>query len=56
MHVHNKSIFDAINETIDKYRPYGVLGEPFPWKNYSKPQPITPLKFNVPFNLTLDNP
>ena len=39
-HIHNKAIFDAINEALNECRPYGVKGEPMPWsqearKNYS---------------------
>lgn len=30
-HIHNKVIFDALNESLDYYRPYGVNGLPLPW-------------------------
>jgi hypothetical protein len=36
IHIHNKSIFDALNESLDKQRPYGVWGEPFSWKKTAK--------------------
>ena len=36
IHIHNKAIFDALNETLDKVRPYGVWGEPFSWKKIAK--------------------
>lgn len=36
IHIHNKAIFDALNETLDKERPFGVWGEPFQWKNIAK--------------------
>ena len=36
IHIHNKAVFDALNETLDKERPYGVLGEPFSWKSSAK--------------------
>ena len=29
--IHNKSIFDAINDALDCYRPYGIKGPPLPW-------------------------
>lgn len=47
MHIHIKSIFDSLNETLDKYRPYGLIGEPFPWKSYARPAPITNEIFHV---------
>lgn len=30
-HIHNKAIFDAVNEGLNLVRPYGRLGEPMPW-------------------------
>jgi hypothetical protein len=30
-HIHNKSIFDALNESLDLNRIYGLKGKPFPW-------------------------
>ena len=33
MNIHNKSIFDSLNESLDAFRPYGVIGEPYPWKS-----------------------
>jgi hypothetical protein len=33
LHILNKSIFDAMNESLTKFRPYGVVGEPLPWSN-----------------------
>lgn len=29
--IHNKAIFDAINEAMDGMRPYGLKGPPMPW-------------------------
>lgn len=29
--IHNKAIFDAINEALDGFRPYGLKGPPLPW-------------------------
>jgi hypothetical protein len=32
-HIHNKSVFDAINESLNAVRPYGARGEPMPWSS-----------------------
>ena len=32
LHIHNKALFDALNEYLDLLRPFGLLGKPFPWK------------------------
>ena len=32
-HIHNKAVFDAINEAMKNLRPYGFAGEPMPWTN-----------------------
>ena len=32
-HIHNKAVFDAINEAMKNMRPYGFDGEPMPWTN-----------------------
>ena len=29
--IHNKVIFDAVNESLDSLRPYGLKGPPLPW-------------------------
>jgi len=29
--IHNKAIFDAVNEALNLIRPYGISGEPLPW-------------------------
>jgi len=31
--IHNRAIFDAINEALNLIRPYGLDGEPMPWDN-----------------------
>lgn len=31
VHIHNKAVFDALNESLMKFRPYGIQGEPMPW-------------------------
>jgi hypothetical protein len=35
LHIHNKALFDAMNEHLDLMRPFGVWGTPFPWKSLS---------------------
>jgi hypothetical protein len=30
-HIHNKVIFDCVNESLNMVRPYGSQGEPMPW-------------------------
>jgi len=30
-HIHWKMLFDSINESLNKYRPYGEQGVPMPW-------------------------
>jgi len=35
-HIHNKAIFDAVNEALNFYRPYGARGEPMPWSCKSR--------------------
>lgn len=30
-HIHNKMIFDSVNESLQKFRVYGEAGEPMPW-------------------------
>ncbi|CAG9320622.1 unnamed protein product [Blepharisma stoltei] len=35
-HIHNKMIFDATNEALQKYRPYGLKGVPLPWSTSSR--------------------
>ncbi|CAD8148490.1 unnamed protein product [Paramecium octaurelia] len=32
-HIHNKAIFDSLNEALDQFRPYGLNGQPFLWKS-----------------------
>jgi hypothetical protein len=31
IHIQNKCYFDALNESLMKFRPYGITGEPMPW-------------------------
>lgn len=35
-HIHNKAVFDAINESLDNYRPYGLKGLPFSWSKTTR--------------------
>lgn len=35
-HIHNKMIFDATNEALQKFRPYGLVGLPMPWSSRKK--------------------
>lgn len=35
-HIHNKSVFDSLNESLMKFRPYGMQGEPMPWSNKNR--------------------
>jgi hypothetical protein len=32
-HIHNKMVFDATNEALQKFRPYALQGVPMPWSN-----------------------
>ena len=32
-HIHNKIIFDCVNEALNLNRPYNYQGEPMPWSN-----------------------
>lgn len=34
--IHNKAIFDAVNEALDGFRPYGLKGPPLPWSKQNK--------------------
>ena len=34
--IHNKCIFDAVNDALDYYRPYSLNGPPLPWSNKIK--------------------
>lgn len=35
-HIHNKAIFDAVNEALNLVRPYGRMGEPMPWSRRAR--------------------
>ena len=34
--IHNKVVFDAVNEALDGYRPYGLKGPPLPWSKQTR--------------------
>lgn len=34
--IHNKVLFDAVNDTLDEFRPYGVKGPPAPWSGQTR--------------------
>ena len=34
--IHRKMVFDCINESINKYRPYGEVGIPMPWSSSTR--------------------
>ena len=34
--IHNKVIFDAVNEALDGCRPYGLKGPPLPWSKQTR--------------------
>ena len=34
--IHNKVIFDAVNDALDEFRPYGLDGPPSPWSNQTR--------------------
>ena len=34
--IHNKLIFDAVNDALDEFRPYGLKGPPAPWSGQTR--------------------
>ena len=34
--IHNKVIFDAVNDALDEYRPYGLKGPPAIWSGQTR--------------------
>ena len=34
--IHNKVLFDAVNDALDEFRPYGVRGPPAPWSGQTR--------------------
>jgi hypothetical protein len=53
--IHNKVIFDCVNEILDNYRPYGLKGPPLTWSTnlrtltykYSEPERIDEVLFEA---------
>lgn len=35
-HIHNKVVFDCVNESLNLVRPYGNMGEPMPWSKKAR--------------------
>ena len=33
VHIFNRCLFDCVNESLMKFRPYGLVGQPMPWSN-----------------------
>ena len=34
--IHNKVLFDAVNDALDEFRPYGHRGPPAPWSGQTR--------------------
>ena len=35
-HIHNKVLFDCINDSLLQFKPYGKEGEPLPWSRKNR--------------------
>lgn len=46
-HIHNKAIFDCVNEAMNEARPYGVAGEPMPWTNTPRKNVFLMIEDNI---------
>ena len=46
-HMHNKALFDAVNESLIQFKPYGKDGEPQPWSNKLRKLQKTPLEKEI---------
>ena len=46
-HIHNKAIFDCVNEAMNQARPYGVAGEPMPWTNTPRKNVFLMIEDNI---------
>lgn len=46
-HIHNKAIFDAVNEAMNSIRPYGLEGEPMPWSKKPRKNILIHLEDNM---------
>ena len=43
-HIHNKLLFDCLNEALDSYRVYGLKGMPLPIKNNGRIHKVITLR------------
>ena len=43
-HIHNKVVFDCVNESLNMVRPYGSQGEPTPWSKKARKNIIFPFE------------
>jgi len=46
-HIHNKAIFDAVNEGMNMVRPFGTAGEPMPWQSLGRKNVYTQVENNI---------
>ena len=46
-HIHNKAIFDAVNEAMNMVRPYGKQGEPMPWSTQGRKNAYSSIENNI---------
>lgn len=46
-HIHNKAIFDSVNEAMNMARPYGAGGEPMPWSNQPRKNVYLMIEDNI---------
>ena len=46
-HIHNKAIFDCVNEAMNGARPYGVAGEPMPWSHTPRKNVFLMIEDNI---------
>ena len=35
-HIHNKVLFDCINDSLQQFKPFGKDGEPMPWSRKNR--------------------
>lgn len=46
-HIHNKALFDSINESLLQFKPYGKDGEPMPWSRKQRKLQKTPIQKDI---------
>lgn len=46
-HIHNKALFDSINESLLQFKPYGKDGEPMPWSRKQRKLQKTPIQRDI---------